>query len=120
MTKCDKAEFLVSTPLHEFPSFLLEILGNSSSEAKALYASNETKLTPFQFRLNLRSIVTKVQRGRFEILTNNNLFKKEPETLMHPFYECEILILFGITLAIGFLQDCASILYLINSNTVWF
>ena len=60
------------------------------------YATNETKLRSFQIRLNLRSIVTQLQPHGFEIL-DDNLCKfcgKEPETLMHLFCNCEIVVSF--------------------------
>ena len=58
------------------------------------YATNETKLRSFQIRPNLRSIVTQLQLHGFK-LVDNNLCKfcgKEPETLMHLFCDCEIVL----------------------------
>ena len=58
-------------------------------------ATNETKLRSFQIRLNLRSIVTQLQLRGFEL--DDNLYKlcaKEPETLMHLFCDCEIVVSF--------------------------
>ena len=55
MTECDKAEFLVSAPLDEFPSVSYEILGNSSSGAKVFmtpWVLSETE-TGFDFIRNL-------------------------------------------------------------------
>ena len=60
------------------------------------YATNETKLRSFQIRLNLRSIVTQLQLHGFELVDDNlcKFCRKEPETLMHLFCDCEIVVSF--------------------------
>ena len=60
------------------------------------YATNETKLRSFQIRLNLRSIVTQLQLHGFELVDDNlcKFYRKEPETLMHLFCDCEIVVSF--------------------------
>ena len=59
------------------------------------FASNETKVRLFQSRLNLRSIVTRVQLHGYEIVENNlcKFCYKKLETLMHLFCKCETVIL---------------------------
>ena len=60
------------------------------------YVTNKTKLRSFQIRLNLRSIVTQLQLHGFEFV-DDNLSKfcgKDPETLMHLFCDCEIVVSF--------------------------
>ena len=60
------------------------------------YATNENKLRSFQIRLNLRSIVTQLQLYGFELVDDNlsKFCRKEPETLMHLFCDCEIVVSF--------------------------
>ena len=60
------------------------------------YATNETKLRSFQIRLNFRSIVTQLQLHGFELVDNNlcKFCRKDPETLMHLFCDCEIVVSF--------------------------
>ena len=58
--------------------------------------TNENKLRSFQIRLNLRSIVTQLQLHGFELVDDNlcKFCRKEPETLMHLFCDCEIVVSF--------------------------
>ena len=60
------------------------------------YAINKNKLGPFQIGLNLRSIVTQLQLQGFELVDDNlcKFCRKEPETLMHSFCDCEIVVSF--------------------------
>ena len=57
------------------------------------YATNETKLRSFQIRLNLRSIVTKIQLCVLDITSDNlcTFCGEEPETLIHLFCDCKIV-----------------------------
>ena len=57
------------------------------------YATNETKLRSFQIRLNLRSIVTKIQLCVLDITSDNlcTFCREEPETLIHLFCDCKIV-----------------------------
>ena len=60
------------------------------------YATNENNLRLFQIRLNLRSIVTQLQLHGFERVDDNlcKFCRKEPETLMHLFCDCKIVVKF--------------------------
>ena len=60
------------------------------------HATNENKIKSFQIRLNLRSIVTQLQLHGFELVDDNlcKFCRKEPETLMHLFCDCEIVVSF--------------------------
>ena len=52
------------------------------------FATNETKLRSFQIKLNLRSIVTDVQRAGFGIIDSNHcaFCSEEPETIILFFF----------------------------------
>ena len=60
------------------------------------YATNKNKLRSFQVRLNLRSIVTQLHLHGFELVDDNlcKFCRKEPETLIHLFYDCKIGVSF--------------------------
>ena len=56
-------------------------------------ATNETKLRSFQIRLNIRSIVTNVQRNGMGIVDNKHCVfcSEDPETIIHLFCKCKLV-----------------------------
>ena len=60
------------------------------------FATRETKLRSFQIRLNLKSIVTNLQRHSLEIVDSNCCVfcLEESETIMHLFCNCKFVQMF--------------------------
>ena len=67
MTECEKAKFLVSAQLHEFPSFSREIFGNPSSGAKT-----------GKFPLRMKGIIRN-EKFRFFVFDNYERVKKNSQ-----------------------------------------
>ena len=99
---------------------------------KKIYENNyfstiETKLRSFQIRLNLRSLVMNVQLAGFGIIDSElcSFCLEKLETIMHFFWSVNLLSPSGMTLEIGFPQNCKSTLsclefinYLVFKKTV--
>ena len=67
-------------------------------------AANETKLRSFQIRLNMRSIVTNVQRNGMGTDDNNHCVfcSENPDTMIHYLVSVNLLTIFGKIFLTGF------------------